>query len=71
MMIILWIVFVLVCGSILVFAAGKRKNGATKKKKKPISQGNLLRSIDNIIVKRFHFAMGDLVDYIFFAFELK
>ena len=46
MIIIFWIVFVLVCGSILVFAAGKGK-GATKKKKKPISQGNLLRSIDN------------------------
>ena len=46
MTIIFWIVFVLVCGSILVFAAGKGK-GATKKKKKPKSQGNLLRSIDN------------------------
>ena len=44
MIIIFWIVFVLVCGSILVFAAGKEKKVATKKKK---SQGNLLRSIDN------------------------
>ena len=47
MIIIFWIVFVFVCGTILVFAAGKGTKGATKKKKKPISQGNLLRSIDN------------------------
>jgi hypothetical protein len=47
MITIFWIIFVVVCGSILVFAAGKGKKGATKKNKKPISQGNLLRSIDN------------------------
>ena len=45
MIIIIWIVFVLVCGSILVFAAGKEKKKVATKKK--ISQGNLLRSVDN------------------------